>query len=135
MQTSIKPCGHHLVVQPIELPEKSAGGIIVKLEGTSFAKLENAARMLGTVLAIGPQCWKAHAANLLTIGESDSAMLADWAKVGDVVMYSRHAGKYMFDPMDDKELKRELYLIHDEDVMAVLPQEENWKRSITDIVT
>lgn len=129
--TSIKPAGHHLVVAPVKLPEKSKGGIIVNLEGSQWERLEKAGRMIGVVIAIGPQAWKAHAANLAGYGESGSTMYDDWAKVGDTILYSRHAGKYVFDPMDVE--KRELYLIHDEDVLAALPDQADWLVDLLDL--
>lgn len=132
--TSIEPCGHHLVVQPITLPEKSSGGIIITLEGTEGDRLERAGRMIGVILAVGPQCWKAHAANLqeFAAGYMDPVML-DWAHVGDTVLYARHAGKYVFDPMDEQEEKRELYLIHDDDVLAKLPAQSEWALEYNEI--
>jgi co-chaperonin GroES (HSP10) len=132
-KTSIRPCGHHLVVEPIKLPEKSKGGIIVVVEGGEQEKLEKAGRMIGTILAVGPQCWKAHRAALDHILESFDPAAAPWAEVGDTVLYSRHAGKYVFDPCDDPETKRELYLIHDDDVLAKLPPQSEWALEYSEI--
>lgn len=132
MTTAIKPCGHNLVVEPLKLPEKSKGGIIITHAGTMFEKLEKAGRMVGVIKAIGPQCWAAHAAPLLDlfIGDPKSRhkdpMLQPWAKEGDTVLYSRHAGKFIFDPVSTVEM----YIIHDEDVLAVLPPREEWAESL-----
>lgn len=132
-KTSIVPCGHHLVVEPIKLPEKSKGGIILTIDGGQQEKLEKAGRMIGIILALGPQCWKAHAAALDHIlGESSPARDA-WAKVGDTVLYARHAGKFVYDPMDAEDTKRELYLIHDDDVLAQLPPQAEWSLEYNDI--
>ena len=130
MTTVIKPCGHHLVVEPMKLPEKSAGGIIINFEGTQFEKLERAGRMVGVIEAIGPQCWKAHAAALADCPTADVSTRADWAVVGETVLYSRHAGKFMFDPISGAEM----YLIHDEDVLAILPPQEEWAENLLDLV-
>lgn len=133
-KTSIVPCGHHLVVEPVKLPEKSKGGIILTIEGSETERLEKAGRMIGTILAVGPQCWKAHAAALdhMLRGPKDPAGRA-WAQVGDTVLYSRHAGKYVFDPMDPEDTKRELYLIHDDDVLATLPPQSEWSLEYSEI--
>ena len=48
---------------------------------------------------------------------------ADWAAVGDTIMYSRYSGKGVYDPLTGQEY----YLIHDEDVLAVLPPHTEWK--------
>ncbi len=165
-KTSIRPVGHHLVVAPITLPEKSKGGIIIKHGGTDWDRLQKASRMLGVVLAVGPQCWRAHAAALAdSVGTNDPSLhrsgdiLGAWAKVGDTVFYNRHAGKFMFDPVyrivaapadkeetvsefgafkSTEELQSELielYVINDDDVIAVLPPMEEWTVDALDVMT
>jgi co-chaperonin GroES (HSP10) len=121
------------VVEPVKLPEKSKGGIILTLEGSTQEKLDKAGRMIGVVLAVGPQCWKAHAANLLDVAATGDLTLASWASVGDTVLYARHAGKYCYDPLDEEDKQRELYLIHDDDVLAVLPPQDEWAVDYNDI--
>lgn len=128
--TSIRPCGHHIVVQPIELPKKSKGGILLNFEGSQYEKLEKASRMIGVILAVGPQAWAAHAASLADLdGATRKGLMDLWANEGDTVLYSRHAGKYVFDPMSGEEL----YVIHDEDVLAVLPPQSEWKTDLLDL--
>lgn len=167
LKTTLIPVGHHLVVEPITLPEKSKGGIIISHEGTTWDKLQKASRMLGTILAVGPQCWKAHSASLLDYVEERDPALDPWAKVGDLIFYSRHAGKFMFDPIERKvgtthtdelgveydgniesefgplrqtqsEYKatlKELYVINDDDVIAVLPPLSTWTVDALDVMT
>lgn len=135
-ELSIEPVGHNLVVEPVKLPEKSKGGIIVVLSGSTQEKLDKAGRMIGVILATGPQCWAAHAANLNDdnlVRRKGPEILANWAKVGDTILYSRHAGKYCFDPMDPEDDQRELYLIHDDDVLAKLPPQSEWAVDYNDI--
>lgn len=122
-----------MVVEPVKLPEKSKGGIVINVEGTMNERLERAGRMLGVVQAIGPQCWKAHAASLADVVEERDPALGPWCQVGDTVMYARHAGKFMFDPM--QEDMRELYVVNDDDIIAVLPPQSEWVLDVTDIVT
>jgi co-chaperonin GroES (HSP10) len=126
------------VVEPVKLPEKSKGGIILTIEGSQNERLEKAGRMIGIILAVGPQCWKAHAAALAHFYDdrastSEQDPLGPWAKVGDTVLYERHAGKYVFDPMDAEDTKRELYLIHDDSVLARLPDQEDWSLDYSEI--
>ena len=143
LKTTIRPVGHHLVVEPITLPEKSKGGIIIKHDGTNWDKLQKASRMLGTILAVGPQCWKAHAASLQGVpGAYQKGLMTDWAKEGDMVFYSRHAGKFMFDPVIRKEQPgengsdlKEIYVINDDDVIAVLPPMSEWNVDVLDIMS
>lgn len=140
--TTLRPVGHHLVIEPITLPEKSKGGIIIQHAGTDWDKLSKASRQLGTVLAIGNQCWKAHAVGLLDLVEARDPALEPWCKVGDLIFYSRHAGKFMFDPIMRKETPidgqsdlKELYVINDDDVIAVLPPLEEWTVDALDVMT
>jgi co-chaperonin GroES (HSP10) len=121
------------VVEPVKLPEKSKGGIILRTTGSMQEKLDSAGRMIGVILATGPQCWKAHAAALDHILTDRDPAREPWAVVGDTILYSRHAGKFTFDPMDDEADKRELYLIHDDDVLAKLPPQSEWSLDYNDI--
>jgi co-chaperonin GroES (HSP10) len=141
-KTTLTPVGHHLVIEPISLPEKSTGGIIIQHAGTNWDKLAKASRQLGTVLAIGPQCWKAHASGLAHYVDSRDPALEAWCKVGDLIFYSRHAGKFMFDPIVRKENPlegqsdlKELYVINDDDVIAVLPPMAEWTVDALDVMT
>ena len=141
-KTTLIPVGHHLVVEPITLPEKSKGGIIIQHDGTNWDKLAKASRMLGTVLAVGPQCFKAHAAGLLGLPEAaqNAELTQPWCKVGDLIFYSRHAGKFMFEPVlrkpdeEGEKSLRELYVINDDDVIAVLPPMEEWTVDALDVM-
>jgi co-chaperonin GroES (HSP10) len=131
--TNIKPCGHHVIVAPLVWDKETAWGFaLTPHEDSESAKLEKAGRMYGTLEAIGPQAWKAHAASLLR-ANAPTQIIAhvsydDWAKIGDTVMYSRYAGKGVYDPIDGKEL----YLIHDEDILAILPPREEWVWNTTE---
>jgi len=117
-----------LVVKPVEVDNETASGIIVVVKGSQMERLEKAGRMIGEVVAIGPQCWKAHAAALVGIADNDS-VTADWAIKGEMVLYSKHAGKFVFDPISGDEY----YIIHDEDVLAVLPPQKDWKVDLADL--
>lgn len=133
MTTSIRPAGHHLLVRPVEVERETKSGIILSVEGSMVEKLEKAGRMLGEVVAIGPQAWLAHAAGLAdyvhTYGAGGES-LKPWAEVGDMILYSKHAGKFVFDPISGEEL----YLIHDEDVLAGLPPKSEWKIDLMDLM-
>jgi len=122
MPTSIRPCGHNVVVQPVTLKTETDSGIILVTEGSQKEKLEMAGRMLGVLVAVGPQAWWAHSVALEQEYEP-------WAHVGDTVFYSRHAGKFMFDPIS----KKEMYVLHDEDILAVLPPQDEWELDVLDL--
>ena len=131
MTTVIKPCGHNIVVAPLEWDKETEWGFaLTPHENSETARMEKAGRMYGTLVAVGPQAWMAHAASLakgLALLDGAPRAMANktfdaWAQIGDTVMYSRYAGKNIYDPNDGTEL----YLIHDEDVLAVLPPKEEW---------
>lgn len=130
MKTSIKPCGHHVVVLPFERPKTTESGIIIRSEGTEWDKIYESGRMFGTLLAVGPQAWKAHAANLLDLVDERDPALEAWASVGDTVLYARYAGKYVSDPVSGKQM----YVLHDDDIIAVLPPQEEWTVKLEDLM-
>lgn len=53
--SGIRPRGNKLLIRPEEVPEISGGGIILP---TQAVEKEAMAQMYGTVIAIGPWCWK-----------------------------------------------------------------------------
>lgn len=125
-----------MVVRPVQLPRKSEGGIIINFRGTEEEKLQRSGRMIGKVEAIGPQCWKAHAASLVDVTRQGEKALEPWCEVGDWVLYSRYAGKFIKDPtipLEEQE-DAELYVINDDDVIAVLPPQSEWKMSPAELV-
>lgn len=122
---TVRPVGHHVLVEPLEWKKETEWGFqLTPHEESQMAKLEKAGRMIGTLIAYGPQAWKAHAVALAKGGHvKDPEVLSNWAQVGDLVMYARYAGKALFDPVTGQEY----YLVHDEDIMAVFPPIEEWK--------
>ena len=97
--------GYRILVQPKEIETVSSGGIVITLEGTNEAKLEEAGQQFGTVLSIGATCWKTE-----VLGEP-------WCEVGDTILFSRHSGRFVYDP-DDNDKK--YMIINDTDVIAVV---------------
>jgi co-chaperonin GroES (HSP10) len=129
-ETKIRPTGHHIVVKPQTLETKTEWGFEYIAEGTNSEKLEKAGRAFGEVLAVGDQAYVAHASHLFDYAVAaglEPSRLDPWCRVGDVVFYQKNAGKFIFDPMTGAEL----YLVHDEDILAVLPPYEEWEHDIT----
>lgn len=94
------PLGHTILVKPDEIETKTKSGIVLVID----EKLEKAGQMLGTLVAIGDQAYKAFSSDFT--GEP-------WALPGDRVLFSRYAGKNVVDPetgenyliMNDDDLK------------------------------
>ena len=103
----IFPCGVAILVQPLKLEDvdsvykkiKAAGLAVPDL---SEKKREQAAIDVGVVVAIGALAWK------------DWGDGSPWAKVGDVIMHARHAGRVV---MNEEE---RMLLINDEDVLCTI---------------
>lgn len=96
--TSIKPAGHRVLVKPLPLDEKTKSGIIL-----AHDERKEKAQIRGTVVAVGPNAWKAFDG-----GEP-------WASVGDEIWYAQYGGYLVRDPETDEEYR----LLNDEDVCAV----------------
>ncbi len=69
MKVNIKPLADRVVVEPAEVEQKTAGGIIIP--DTAKEKPQK-----GTVIAVGP-------------GKKDEPMTL---KVGDIVLYGKYSG-------------------------------------------
>lgn len=120
---SITPSGHNILISPLEWEKETAWGFQLNpTDASTGAVMDRAGRQYGILVAIGPQAWVAHASAIAKYAKNPEA-LAPWAALGDTVMYSRYSGKGVYDPMTGLEY----YLIHDEDVLAVLPPHTEWK--------
>lgn len=105
----LKPAGYRVLIKADPVEEKSKGGIITVTPDNE--KMEKAGNVKGVVKDIGPLAFKAFAPN--HTGEP-------WCTAGDWVVYAKYAGKTIIDPYSDEE-----YIIcNDEDVVAVITEEE-----------
>lgn len=105
------PTGHRVLVRMDEPETETESGIVIVTD----ERLERAGIQRGHILAIGDLAWKAFSKNY------DGK---PWAKVGDYILISKFAGKWVEDP----ETKEILSIINDEDVIAVIKEsgaEEN----------
>lgn len=95
--------GYRILVKPDEIDTVSKGGIIMVLD----ERMELASQQFGTVICIGPTCW--------TDGQGNA--LERWCEVGDRVVFSKHAGRFVYDPTEDDA---EYMVINDNDIIAVI---------------
>jgi chaperonin GroES len=96
----IEPTGHHVLVKPDVVREKTSGGIYIPDEARQN---EQRGATKGILVAIGPTAWV------------DLANGKPWAKVNDYVSYARHAGINM-KGSDDEDYT----LLNDQDILAIL---------------
>jgi len=73
------PVGHHMLVALPTMAERTASGIIIPGE---VNERERAATVIGTVLAMGPSCYK----------DEKRFPQGAWCKNGDKVLFSRYQG-------------------------------------------
>lgn len=99
---SLVPTGHHVVVKVEEASERTSGGIYVPQQVREKRMNEG---HIGTLIAIGPQAWKAFADG------------SPWAKVGDRVLCVKYAGLTL-------ESMPNIRLMNDEDILAIVPEAE-----------
>jgi len=96
MATNLRPLGNHIVVEPLEQEEVTAGGIVIPQ--TAKEKPQQ-----GTVIAAGP-------GRMLDNGQRDPLSV----KVGDKVLFAKYAGTTF------KINGRELLVMTEDDVLAVV---------------
>jgi len=104
---AIKVLGHTVLVKPDKVEKKTDWGFDLQIN----ERQEESAQITGTVVSVGDQAWKAFSVDFT--GEP-------WAKVGDHVVFSKFAGRYVTDPYTE-----EVYmLMNDEDIRAIITEEE-----------
>jgi chaperonin GroES len=93
-----KPAGHRIIVRPDTSPDK-IGSVFVP----TWVKDNRAFEIVqGTIVAVGPNAWKAF----------DDGR--PWAKVGDRVMFAKYGGSIIDGPDGEK-----YRILNDEDTIAV----------------
>lgn len=112
------PCGHRVLVKTKEIETEKDLGNGLKLSVVVNERLEKAAQIEGTVIAIGPDAWKAFRA---VDDEGRWVNGRPWAKVGDRVYYARYAGHSLKDP----ETGEDLTILNDEDITCIITGEDN----------
>ena len=102
--TTIVPCGHRILVRPINLEDSDPQLKRMAELGFTFvdseAKKEQRAMDTGFVEAVGPTAFRDFG------GEA-------WCKVGDKIAFAKYGGKYIGDVL----------ILNDEDVVAVLKED------------
>lgn len=98
--------GYRVLVKPKEIERKSKQGIIISVAGTQEDKLEQAGQQFGVVIGIGDSCWK---------GDNFDK---PWCELGDTILFSKHAGRFVYDYTDDEDLA--YMIMNDTDVLAVV---------------
>ena len=101
--TNIAPTGHHVLIKPDAVEEKSEGGILLQaaFDSNNLSR-EQAATTTGEIVAVGDTAWL------------DFAGDKPWAKVGDHVYFTRHVSKEI------KDGDETYFLLTDENILAIM---------------
>ena len=103
----IKPAGHRLVVKPYKQAEVDDVFRKHKEILKDFQKREDLSVDKGIVLSIGPTAW-----------QNESHGYTPWCKVGDEIVFAKFSGKEVEDP----ETGEYVFVLNDEDVVAVVKE-------------
>jgi len=108
---SLQVCGNRLMIKPDDVEKEH------KIDGTNLRillgkdeKAERVATQSGMVVQIGHAAWYDYPEEF-----------RGWCKLGDHVIFARHAGKFVQDP----ETKEEYLIINDNDVQVIITQKVN----------
>lgn len=99
---NIFPKGYRILVKPDAVEETYGESKLVVVEDKRIAK---AANVKGTVVAMGSLAYKGFAEDP-----------TPWCEVGDRVLYSQYAGKFIEDPITEEEY----VILNDEDIIATI---------------
>lgn len=106
--------GHRVLIKEDPVEKRTKGGLYVAVD----EKLERASCQRGIIIAVGPDCWKAFRK---IDGDGIERNGEPWAKVGDYVVFARHAGRFIEDPVTN-----ELFMImNDEDILGLINEGDN----------
>lgn len=103
------PSGYHILVEPVEAKQKSKGGILMP---DRAVEREQAACVVGLVLAMGPDCY---------IG--DKYVNGPWCKEGDYVLFRAYSGTRV------RIAGKEYRIINDDTVEGVVSNPDEVERA------
>lgn len=102
--SGFKPLGHRVLVVPDAIEEITAGGIVL---ATNTKGREEMAQVKGTVIAVGPTCWRGTGAE-------------NWCKAGDQIVFGKYAG-LPWEGADGKKYR----ILNDLDIVGLITGAQN----------
>lgn len=109
----VSPSGWNLLIQPIEVKTHTESGIALPPESV---KAQEYLRYVGKVVAAGPLCYQDEKFFRKNLNGPDTHH--PFCKVGDWVMFGRHAGQDVVGRTDGKVNRYKL--VHDDEIKAVV---------------
>lgn len=95
----LQAVGHRVVVRPDVIERKTEGGIVLPED---IASQHDSKQVTGTVVSIGPTCWKGY-------GDGEP-----WVNVGDRIVFAKYVA-FVYAGKD----KEKLWIINDGDVLGL----------------
>lgn len=102
------PVGHHMLVALPTLEEQTKSGIIIP---TMVTERERAATVVGTVLAMGKDCYQ----------DKSRFPGGPWCQEGDTVLFSRYAGMRFKSQDAETGAMVEYRMLTDDGIVATVP--------------
>lgn len=117
----IKMTGYRILVKLDNLITTTESGIVTVAPDKE--KLEKTGIHRGIVIDVGPCAWKA----FREVDEKGKEHNGEtWCKPGDYVIFARSAGRFIYDPFEDKEDNKNEYIVmNDEDIIAIMTEGSN----------
>jgi len=100
--------GYRILVDIDPIETISKGGIYLVQD----EKMEAAGQQFGTVVSVGHTCWT---------NADGEAKVEPWCAEGDRILFSRHAGRFVYDP---ENREKEFMVMNDTDIIAVITENE-----------
>jgi co-chaperonin GroES (HSP10) len=110
------PAGWRILVEPIKVEEKTAGGIHLP---TSAVEAKEHLRYIGRVVAMGPLCYQHK-----KFADADGSALK-WCVEGDYIAYGAYAGQEIKVRNKKGDAYVSLRLLNDDEVLAVIPSPDS----------
>ena len=106
-------CGYRVLIKPEKIEEVSEGGIVI--HASEYAKKrEQAGVYTGEIVSIGESAWYDYT------HKNGKRVFENWAKVGDVVTYTKYGGRHVEIPGQ----KENYVVVNDSDVLLVHGEEK-----------
>ncbi len=109
MVTLPDPVGYHMLVALPTLEQQTKSGIIIP---EAVTERERAATVVGTVLAMGPDCYR----------DAKKFPNGAWCKVGDNVLFSRYQGMRFRSKDTETGDMVEYRMLSDDGIVGTVPE-------------
>ena len=108
--------GYRLLLKVDSVEEEISEGALKGFQMVHDEKqkrMENSGQQTGIVLGIGETCWT----------DATGIPMVPWCAVGDKILFSKHAARFIYTPGEDKVAPEEFAVINDTDVIIVVEED------------